>query len=267
MGKIKLDDMPIFCINLDRRPDRWLKFNKQPSLQKLPKVQRFSAVDGRKLSIEDNDIITLETKYNIINKTRRSHGEIASIGAIGCTMSHINVWKKFIDEYPDKDYCLILEDDAKLPSNLNILIENCSKNLPEIGDKFDVWLLYYYLYNKNIKKQTQNWFSPEEFWGTVAYIISREGVQKLLKDIYPIESQIDRYLFLKSKVDDLKIVIHKKLKVKHFGDSSDIQGDNCKLCNLPNDMKNLTVMNKYILTFLIGYSLIMTYMYIKKKSK
>lgn len=261
---INLKDIPIFCINLDRRKDRWKKFSTQPSLTQFREITRTSAIDGNKIPLLQNENISLATKHNILNKQRRSHGEIMSMGAIGCTMSHAKVWKEFLEKYPDQQYCLVLEDDVKIPSNLTEILQNIS--LEEIGS-FDVWLLFYTLIDKKIKNLSDHWISPGYFWGTVAYIISRDGAKKLLDTLYPIEVQIDRYMYLKQEIGECKIVIHKGVRVGSLGGSSDIQGGKCRICDVPSDMGDLRVINKYFLAGILTYSMILTFLFIYKKKQ
>lgn len=259
---INTKDIPIFCINLDRRKDRWKNFTEQSSLTQFDSIIRVSAVDGNKIPLLQNENISLETKNNILKKSRRSHGEIKSMGAIGCTLSHAKVWKEFLEKYPDQPYCIVLEDDAKIPPNLLEILNNIP--LTEIGS-FDVWLLYYTLIEKNIKELSDHWISPGYFWGTVAYIISREGAKKLLDTLYPIEVQIDRYMYLKQEVGECKIVIHKGVRIGALGGSSDIQGGKCRICDIPSDMGDLRVINKYFLAGILTYSVFLTFMFIYRR--
>ena len=61
-----IDKIPAFCVNLERRPDRWQQFVTQPGIQALPNVKQFMAVDGSTLDYMNDDRIPLYTKKNII---------------------------------------------------------------------------------------------------------------------------------------------------------------------------------------------------------
>ena len=61
-------DIPAYCINLDKRTDRWAKFSEQPAVREMSNMKRFSAVDGSKINIFDNELISTKTVYNITNK-------------------------------------------------------------------------------------------------------------------------------------------------------------------------------------------------------
>jgi RAB protein geranylgeranyltransferase component A len=60
-----VDKVPAFCINMERRMDRWQEFTAQQGVQELPNVKRFIAVDGSKLDIMNDPRIPLYTKKNI----------------------------------------------------------------------------------------------------------------------------------------------------------------------------------------------------------
>jgi GR25 family glycosyltransferase involved in LPS biosynthesis len=266
---IDITDIPIFCINLDRRPDRWKKFQKQPGVQELSNIQRFSGIDGKLLDLIDNEQISLASKYNILHKTRRSHDEIDTMGAVGATMSHTGIWKHFLERYPEKQYCLIFEDDTFVPPKLSEYITHCSAQLSELPQPFDIWLLHYSLLDKKLNPITPHWSAPNNFYSFSAYIISRDGAAKLLADAFPIQMHIDRYANMKMKLGQCIVVIHKELKLATLGSASDIQLGGCRICNVPNEMddNNLRAVNKYYILGLLGYAAVITTLYLNIKKK
>ena len=120
-----VDKIPAFCINLERRPDRWAEFRAQTGVQQLPNVKRFLAVDGSTIDYMNDPRIPMYTKKNIKNTTRRAHEEISTVGAIGCALSHIAIWEWIVEN--QAAVTMVLEDDAKIPPNfvpyMNQLIE------------------------------------------------------------------------------------------------------------------------------------------------
>jgi len=78
----------IFCINLDRRPDRWEDCLKQFKLYNIKDVERFSAYDGLKANLEV---------------------EPSTSGVCGCARSHQILLQKAADGPWNR--VLILEDD------------------------------------------------------------------------------------------------------------------------------------------------------------
>jgi GR25 family glycosyltransferase involved in LPS biosynthesis len=103
----------IYYINLDHRTDRNTEFLEEMKRMKVPssKIVRFSAV-------------------NKCNERGRGH--------IGCSLSHLNVVKMFIES--NLDTCIIFEDDFKFTQELfdiNKMFQNVFNNLFE----FDVIML------------------------------------------------------------------------------------------------------------------------------
>ena len=260
MEPIDIRNYPIYCINLDKRPDRYKFFMNQPGIREL-KIERFPAVDGSKLDIVNNPNISNSTKYNILNKTRRSHGEIDTIGAIGCSMSHYTVWKKFLES--KEPYCLVLEDDAQVKVGLAKYILSASSS--RIQDGFDVWCLSYKLYDNKkpvaVPGADSAWTSPVNFWGTSAYILSRRGAERLIEGFFPIECHLDRYMCLKSMLGQLRVVVHSDLITYTLPFGTDIQLNKCHLCDYPDDFKDGILVKKYAIAIPIAYALIATLLY------
>ena len=87
-----IESIPAFCITLERRMDRWKRFQDQSGIDRLP-VKRFIGVDGKTLDISTDNRVSTFTKRNIVTKSRRSHEELDSAGGVGCALSHIAVWQ------------------------------------------------------------------------------------------------------------------------------------------------------------------------------
>lgn len=100
----------IYCINLDRRPDRWECceeiFNKHGLI-----VERFSATDGKLLDLP--------------------HGQIYNAELAG-SMSHLGVLKRVKEENVQK--LLLLEDDVVFRDDSNELFSNFIQNVPNDWD-------------------------------------------------------------------------------------------------------------------------------------
>jgi len=232
---IDINKIPIYCINLDKRPQRYSSFISQEGVKSL-KIQRFSAIDGSTLDITNNPDISNQTKYNILHKTRRSHGQIDTLGAIGCSLSHYSIWKEFLKS--DHAYCFVLEDDARVPVGLADKIKLATMS-PHI---FDVWALSYKLYDKTLNNtEAKGWKSPVYFWGTSAYIISRKGATELIDQFFPIECHLDSYMCLKNSFGKIRLHINEQLRMftLHYG--TDIQLNTCSLCNYPDKMDGILI--------------------------
>lgn len=102
----------VYCINLDRRNDRWDE-NCLPQFNRinLKNVERISAVDGKTLDLPHGDV------YN---------GELAG------SMSHLMALKKAKEESVSK--LLLLEDDVVFKETINNDFFNIIQNLPSDWD-------------------------------------------------------------------------------------------------------------------------------------
>ncbi len=104
----------IYCINLDRRPDRWDECCSIFNIMNL-EVERFSACDGQ----------LIDTGY----------GKVYN-GELGGTISHTRLFKKIKDEGFEK--VLILEDDVEFCKNFE---ENFNSSIQEVPNDWDLLFL------------------------------------------------------------------------------------------------------------------------------
>jgi GR25 family glycosyltransferase involved in LPS biosynthesis len=99
----------IYCINLDRRTDRWeeclIEFEKH-SID----VERFSAIDGKDLKLLSG----------------------LNSGQVGAIYSHIGVIQK--SKESNLDNVLILEDDVEFHDNVNQMFFDYIENVPSDWD-------------------------------------------------------------------------------------------------------------------------------------
>lgn len=162
----------------------------------LPKIEqlglpwkRVSAVDGKSLSEE-------ELKSSFDDKRYRQYmGHMPKYGTIGCSLSHIKVWREFIES--DYNYALIIEDDIDfspdvLLKNIGFIernnkywdivnLETLHRGMPTItlvrGDKNEGELVVY------LTQVTH----------AGAYIINKRAAAKLLERALPVVMPVDHY--------------------------------------------------------------------------
>jgi GR25 family glycosyltransferase involved in LPS biosynthesis len=110
----------IYLINLEKDKERFAFMEKQ-LLDLHLNFEKIDAVYGKNLSKND-----LEKSYDK-EMSVKLNGKEMTLGEIGCAMSHKKVYKKFLDDVKKDNnlkYCIVLEDDVKLPFNLKNIIEN-----------------------------------------------------------------------------------------------------------------------------------------------
>jgi len=179
-------------INLDRRKDRYDLFQKNhPSFAK--DVKRVSAVDGQSLVLT-KDLVHLfrdnEFKW--------------SKGAMGCALSHYELWKQMKYSSP----VLVLEDDVLCPPDFLNKLNQIYANMPTDTDILflggllpqnkEAYAQKIEQVNPYISKIKRNAESKRQYihFCTSAYIITKQGAEKMINyvDKFGIHFQVDLLL-------------------------------------------------------------------------
>jgi hypothetical protein len=100
--------LPVVAINLAQRTDRWQTLTRRLAEVGLNKVIRAPAVEGVQLP-DDQVAALLNSRANGTGEPPRSHMSLTR-PAIGCTLSHLGIWKWVIATNLPR--VLVLEDDA-----------------------------------------------------------------------------------------------------------------------------------------------------------
>lgn len=236
MASWSIDTIPAFCITLERRQDRWRRFQDQSGIDGM-NIKRFLGVDGKTIDIRKDDRVALCTKRNILANIRRSHEELDSVGGVGCALSHIAVWQWMVDN--NQEVCVVFEDDAIVSPNFIETANNCIQDSVILKDpkKWDMWLLGGKWDTLTKIPEEPKAVRVGEFVLFHAYVMTLHGAKRLLKDVYPIHSHIDLWVSIYSYVYDFRIVgctdlnVRQNQKVK-----TDIQSEKgCDICNVPID--------------------------------
>jgi len=232
-----IESIPAFCITLERRADRWRRFQDQSGIQEIP-VKRFLGVDGKTIDLNTDDRITTLTKRNIKTKSRRSHEELDSVGGVGCALSHIAVWQWMVDH--GQEMCLVFEDDAVIPPNFKDKANQSIQKSRILRNpkQWDIWLLggiWDDMSRIPEEPMESNLIRIEAFVLFHAYVLTLSAAKQLLKNAYPIHCHIDMWVSIHAHLTDMRlvgttdVVLHQQQKTK-----SDIQiEDECAICNVP----------------------------------
>ena len=183
----RLDKIEKYLINLNSRKDRFDITNNLLNKYNFKNVIRYPAVNGKNISKNELiQIIEPSAMKSILDNYRKKHYDL-SYGAVGCYLSHINIWKKF--ETNNLDYIIIFEDDANPVFNFTELQKIIKNNTP---NDWDI-ILFGGIYNKykNVNNYIDKIYS---FYETHAYIINKKGALKLLLKAFPIKKQLDSWL-------------------------------------------------------------------------
>lgn len=228
-------DVPMVCISLDRRPDRWEKFRESAAGAGL-RVQRFSAVDAREFEgggIRHPDI-SLLTAHNIKYKKRRSHYEIDKVGAVGASLSHFACWRALLASQAPA--MIIFEDDIVLPRDLRDRLSVVMRALPADWDLIQFHRTEFSGGRYDCKPVSGGgeWQTCESLMGTHAYMVSREGAQRLLEKAYPIELHVDAYMAFMARLSYVQMLWHPMIDIRApDGSDTDIAHGASEVINLP----------------------------------
>lgn len=209
----------VYLINLKRRPDRLNNFMEYYNASDMNHIQfvKFEAIDGSQLDIERvplSELARAELKEIENTGFRSKHYQLTK-GAIGCYLSHVKIWEDIMQK--GHNIALILEDDAKVPSDI---LNKINRSIVEIPVDWDIVLLGY-LCTKCVNYNSYN--KVERFMLTHSYLITRTAIDKILqtKSLFPITQQIDAYMSELSSVLNIYTVDSKM--IPQFKSRTDIQ--------------------------------------------
>ena len=247
-------NIPTYVINMKERSDRWKRFTDQPAVHTLKRLKRSIAVNGKKLDPLNDNRISVRTRLNIFRNYRRSHHEIATLGAVGSSLSHIDIWKKFLKS--SAKYCLVMEDDAIITEQALITVNDL---IPKLPANWGVWLLGYYKPNLVYEAMPQTpWNRVYNFTACHAYLLTRPAARILLADANPVESHIDHYMGNISILKNNLIVQHPAVHIEFFkkervkksatttidSNTSQHKKNGCPTCNVHDDYSQIYVSPK-----------------------
>ena len=153
---------PIYCINLDGQPERWEYMENQFKDWEIKDYTRISAYDGREDDLSD----IISGRYP----------EMMSSGEIGCTTSHLNAMKHFLDN-SDSPYAVIMEDDCNLDmvKFWNFTWNDFYAHFPYDWDVVQLAIICTGDMHVRLHKRFVNDFS------TACYVINRYHAEKLVR--------------------------------------------------------------------------------------
>jgi len=190
----------VFIINLDKNPARWKRISYSAFKARLPVVTRIPAFEGATIEtytgVERNWI----AKESLISARSqvRNHSYDHSYGSIGCSISHLRIWKKIVDE--NITVAVVLEDDVTIPKNFAYRLHHLLHVAPDDWEFLNIGPIWLRTPPGNItKRDGMTFFRQGNFWGTAAYVIKLETCKKFLESAIPVKYQVD-YFIAKSSV-------------------------------------------------------------------
>ena len=158
------------------------------------KFEFFPAVDGANI----DEHFMQQGGYGVWDKWRQEDHSLHFYrreirkGEIGCALSHINIWKRVVEE--NLDEVLILEDDAGFDRHFKYLLKRALKFCRWAAAE-NKWDLLYLGRNPMTPDpiQIRNFISVPGFsYCTHGYMVTRSGAEKLLsvgyeQDLIPVD--------------------------------------------------------------------------------
>ena len=193
-----LNNFKIYVINLKRETKRKENIINELRKQNIVDFEVIDAIDGEEIKKSELDLLISKS-----NKFINPINTFMNAPEICCALSHIKVYKKFIET--NMDYALIFEDDA-------IFLNNFSEKLKK-------FILKNFKYEKQIMLLTELWqffkkpLDIENEYEIVdvrnavlthAYFINREAAKSLISFNYPVKTMPDNFLIF-SIYCDIKI--------------------------------------------------------------
>lgn len=179
---MKLDDILILVINLDRAPERLSKITAQLEKLGLP-WERVPAVDGKTLSMEDQSLLDTDG-------FGKRHGKSPLPGELGCYVSHVHAFQRFAAS--TASYALILEDDVELRADL----PDALKMSLEHADTWDILKLSGVhhgtpITTAKLEKGFRMVSMLSKCTGASAYLVNRRAVNRMKDDLLPMRVPFD----------------------------------------------------------------------------
>lgn len=180
-----------YLISLDKDVQRRELFFAQPDTADFVV---FSAINTMQKEWDELAEVFNPTKFE------QHYGRNVTKGEIGCTLSHLAVYRQIVEDQnvTENDYALVCEDDALFNANLSLktialLTEKCDADIVLIGQSKiaefnDVELEINYPTTFSFLRQTigdVTVASPYKsyFAGTVAYLIKKSAARAFLKQL------------------------------------------------------------------------------------
>ena len=181
----------IYVVNLKKDKDRRKNIIIEIKKQNIKNYEIIDAINGNELNNKELDNASYKNK-NLINpwNTKMSPSQV------GCALSHIKIYKKFIQT--DYNLALILEDDAFFVQNfgeeLKKIILESMKYKKQILLLSELKEFYSKPLNKNDSYEIVN---VTNAFFTHSYLINKEAAKSIIKFNYPVKTIADNFVFFK----------------------------------------------------------------------
>ena len=219
-------------------PVYYISFNRSYKIENyyrkvgFKNVNHFNAIDGRKFKPKDLMIKNIITARSFRDLTcgRESHPGLSSLGAVGCTLSHLSLWEKCVNE--NMPYMIIAEEDNRF-YNDTVTDKDLSYIENTISNPNTIFIA------TKIKKER----CETSFVGLHFYVVRNDACKAMIKRALPISVQTDWYLANLVNIGELNVV-GKEIAFQYNVKGTMIQ-DGCIKCYIPGRNSFYRVNNMY----------------------
>jgi GR25 family glycosyltransferase involved in LPS biosynthesis len=206
----------VLYINLDRATERRRNLETQLH-QHMPHAAAFRipAVDGQAQDQNDAHMLSPYTRFLLRHRHRATtHAQIETWGAVGCSLSHVMCWEWLLDQPASVADALVLEDDACFTDGFTSAWSDRIATLRTVPHRLWDVLLLGHVQVQNMDRVTvhgQELLCPKPgegaFFGTHAYLVTRQGAAILRQYAFPLEVQVDAYMLVLQQIGLLRLYL------------------------------------------------------------
>jgi len=182
-------DTPTYMICMEKNKGNVCNIDKVSKC--FNNFQVFPAVVGKDLDIYDPDIVHPMTFSVIKNNIGGDWTQIDSMGALGCSLSHISLWEKCIES---GEPFIILEDDVDVTGTICKNFNRFIELIPEDCDLLSLMYIKNDSTPSSLDKKHYKYINDPYFMGTQAYYLTPKAAEVLIKYALPITMHIDMYI-------------------------------------------------------------------------
>lgn len=218
----------IYYINLDEDTNKRIYFESEIKKSELSKkTQKYTAVIGKYLDIRlvPDSIITKSAKQDVLNRKQKTYGISLTYGSLACALSHYFIYDEC--QHAQKPY-LIFEDDIIIQNDFDTDLSKVVKEISQL--EYDILYLGYNEIGGFSKQKISDVLSKPKglVTGLYGYVVTPSGAKKLLKNIFPLNKQIDSSISDNSELFQTYCATKNIVRVKTDFGSKTQQQESCK---------------------------------------
>ena len=169
-----------------------------PGLKRVfPRLEEASAVDASVLDLADTSLVSPLTRAAITYSWTHEKMYINQRGALGCMLSHVNIWKRAIEL---GEPILAIEDDLAIDAASEAHLRAAMAVLPRDADFAGLFFWRNPDFTDHDRSGLDPWvqITGPTYLGTLAYYVTPRGAAILLDAAVPVVTHVDRWIGFKA---------------------------------------------------------------------